>query len=161
MLQGNHKDTTKQVNYTRRLTLRRADCVPCFLQSFSLDPNEFQRQTLKVFLIFAFCFDHFQSTAVLAFLEDPSNKVMLGEVNIWEILNKLQLGKFILRLPPKEILVQQQSGQPEPVYRRQNLRAPYSKNRPTFKLAKALLEEGIKSSIEKWTSMFSVSLYFS
>jgi PIN domain nuclease of toxin-antitoxin system len=49
------------------------------------------------------------SPAATAFLEDPSNEVLLSVVSIWEMIIKLQLGKLALRIPLRDILVQQQA----------------------------------------------------
>ena len=49
------------------------------------------------------------SAAARAFIGDPSNEVMLSVVSVWEIIIKSQLGKVTLRLPLRDILVQQQA----------------------------------------------------
>jgi PIN domain nuclease of toxin-antitoxin system len=49
------------------------------------------------------------SAAVVAFLKDPANTVLLSVVSVWEILIKMQLGKLTLGGPLVTILGQQQA----------------------------------------------------
>ncbi len=49
------------------------------------------------------------SAAALAFLQAPSNTVLLSVVSVWEMLIKLQLGKLALGVALRTILAQQQA----------------------------------------------------
>jgi PIN domain nuclease of toxin-antitoxin system len=50
------------------------------------------------------------SAPVLAFLQDPANKILLSVASVWEMVIKHQLGKLSLRLP-LQVIVSHQQGQ--------------------------------------------------
>ena len=49
------------------------------------------------------------SPRALAFLQNPSNTVLLSVASVWEMQVKHQLGKLTLRLPLPTIIAQQQA----------------------------------------------------